>query len=454
MPVGRGPGPAAGARHRTGWQGAVRRSPAAAASVRVPGRRAGRHARGPARGPGRGPQGGPRRADPAAAHGRRRAAGLAGTRPPGVARHTWCTETFGSFGVGQARPGVAGWLAGTRARPRPGGCARGPRWFGAGRFRVAGRGRDLRRIAGLPGRGGPLRGRPGRPRPGAAGARDRERRVRRPVAAGARRRGRAARPRSGRGHAPVLPGGHRAGPRSAARQRPGCPGRRRRPGPAARPAAARAARPHPGAPAGGRTVRARADRDRCPPRRGDAAGRGGDRRAGRGTRRVAGRRRDPGGPGAYLLPAGRAGHPGPRSLAGRVRAAVRRGPQPHGLRRRRLVRPRGRDGLRRRPGGGTAGRPGRGRPAVRRARGRAARAGPGPGGDGNLWRVPVPQGDRAAAGRGRVRRAAARLGAQGQARAEADHAVAEHGGLVGRGGGGPVRPGRPGGLPVRGGGGR
>ena len=87
--------------------------------------------------------------------------------------------------------------------------------------------------------------------------------------------------------------------------------------------------------------------------------------------------------------------------------------------------------------------------------GRAARGGPGPGGDGHAGRVPVPQGDRAAAGRRRVRRAAAGLGAQGQARAEADHAVADRVRLVGRRGGrGQVRPGRPGGLPVRRGGGR
>ena len=54
----------------------------------------------------------------------------------------------------------------------------------------------------------------------------------------------------------------------------------------------------------------------------------------------------------------------------------------------------------------------------------------------------VPQGDRAAAGRRRVRRAAAGLGAQGQARAEADHAEPDrvrH--VVGRGGGSQVRPG-------------
>ena len=39
--------------------------------------------------------------------------------------------------------------------------------------------------------------------------------------------------------------------------------------------------------------------------------------------------------------------------------------------------------------------------------------------------VPVPDGNRAAAGRGRLRRAAARLGAQGAARAEAHHPVPE-----------------------------
>ena len=56
----------------------------------------------------------------------------------------------------------------------------------------------------------------------------------------------------------------------------------------------------------------------------------------------------PGGPGAYLLPAGRARHAGCRSLAGRVRAAVRRRPQPDDLRRRRLGRARGRVPRRRR----------------------------------------------------------------------------------------------------------
>ena len=48
----------------------------------------------------------------------------------------------------------------------------------------------------------------------------------------------------------------------------------------------------------------------------------------------------PAGPGADLLPARRARRPRGRSLAGRVRAAIRRRPEPDGLRRRRLVRPR------------------------------------------------------------------------------------------------------------------
>ena len=129
-------------------------------------------------------------------------------------------------------------------------------------------------------------------------------------------------------------------PRIAARQRPGCPGRRRRADPAAGLAAARQAGPHPGAPSSGRTLRAGPHHDRCPPRRGDAAGRGRGGRTGRGTGRVAGRRPDPGGSGTHLLPAGRARHPGFRRLAGRVRAAVGRRPQPDDLRRRCLGGPR------------------------------------------------------------------------------------------------------------------
>ena len=104
----------------------------------------------------------------------------------------------------------------------------------------------------------------------------------------------------------------------------------------------------------------------------------------------------------------------------------------------------GRGGCSRRsgPGGGAAGRPGRRRPALRRPRRRAARGGARPGGDGHHGRVPVPQGDRAAAGRRRIRRADAGLGAQGQARAEADHAEPDRVRHVARrGGGSQVRPG-------------
>ena len=278
VPVGRGPGPAAGA----GAELAGRRRPAFTCRGRI---------RSPARPPSwptcsrsrpgsrrrRGPQGGPRRADPAAAHGRRRPAGLAGTRPPG--------------GAGQhpelrarqlrRRPGAAGcrWRAGgypcsPSARPPRSRCSLIPGWAVPGRrTRRAIAGGSLTYLAAVARFAASLAAR-GRVLPVLEAEGDG---VRRPVAAGARRRRRAARPRPGRGHAPVLPGGLRAGPRNAARQRPGCPGRRRRPGPAARPAAARPARPHPGAPPAGRTVRAGPDHDRCPPRRGDAAGRGGER---------------------------------------------------------------------------------------------------------------------------------------------------------------------------------
>ena len=188
--------------------GAVRRAPATPASVRLPGRRAGRHAgrvatRVGRHGSGRrGPQGRPRRADPAAAFGRRRPAGLARARPPGGARDAGVarrTGSFGGFGSGQARPGIAGELAGARARPRPRRRARAALWFPMGRFRMgrfrpAGRRRDRRRVADLPGRGGPFRGRPGRARPGAARARIRWRWIHGAVAPGARRCRRAARP--------------------------------------------------------------------------------------------------------------------------------------------------------------------------------------------------------------------------------------------------------------------
>ena len=119
------------------------------------------------RGRRRGPQGRPRRADPAAALGRRRAAGLAGLVRP---------EPSGSDGpaalrAGQARAGLAGQLAGAGARLRARGRARRAPW----RARPAGRPRGRGRVAALPGRGGPLRRRPGRARPGAAGARGRGR---------------------------------------------------------------------------------------------------------------------------------------------------------------------------------------------------------------------------------------------------------------------------------------
>src|SRR5580693_6633771 len=155
---------------------------------------------------------------------------------------------------------------------------------------------------------------------------------------------------------------------------------------------------------------------------------------------VAARCPDTGGPGPHLLPADRARRArrtGRRSLAGRVRAAVRRGPQPDDLRRGRVGGPRLRihragPGFRRhRSRRGAAGRAGRGGQAVRRDRRRAAGGGPGRGRAGHAGRVPVPEGDRAAAFRRRVRRAVARLGAQGPPRAEADHPVAGHVRLVG-----------------------
>ena len=74
-------------------------------------------------------------------------------------------------------------------------------------------------------------------------------------------------------------------------------------------------------------------------------------------------------------------------------------------------------------GRGTAGGPRRGGPAVPRARRGAARGGARRGRAGHRGRAAVPARDGPAAGRRGVRRAAAGLGAQGAARAEADHQV-------------------------------
>ena len=63
------------------------------------------------------------------------------------------------------------------------------------------------------------------------------------------------------------------------------------------------------------------------------------------------------------------------------------------------------------------------RPAVQRAGHRAAHPRAGPGRAGHRGRVPLPEGDRPAAGRGRLRRAAAGLGPQGPARPEAHRPV-------------------------------
>ena len=139
----------------------------------------------------------------------------------------------------------------------------------------------------------------------------------------------------------------RRDPRAAAGRRPRCPGRRGRPVPAAVLAAARPARPGPGAAPGRRALRAGPDRTRRSRRGADGQGRRRGRRPGGRARRVAGRRADTGGPGPHLLPAGRTGSSGGRSLAGGVRAAVRGRSQPHGLRGRCLGRARRRDGPRR-----------------------------------------------------------------------------------------------------------
>ena len=93
------------------------------------------------------------------------------------------------------------------------------------------------------------------------------------------------------------------------------------------------------------------------------------------------------------------------------------------------------------PGGGTAGRAGRGRAAVPGARRGAARGRADPAHARHRGRARLPARDRAAAvGRG-VRRAAAGLGAQGAARAEADRQVVDR--LVPVGRAGPVRTAGP-----------
>ena len=201
-------------------------------------------------------------------------------------------------------------------------------------------------------------------RPGAARAGRRGRDLRRQVAPRARRRRRAARrmtwPR--RCRRPCRAAGRRA-PGDAAGRRPGCAGRRRRAGPPARVPAAREAGPDSGAPSDGRTIRAGPDHDPMPAsrwrrREDEAEVRPSWPRELDAWRDGAGSRR----PGADLLPARRAGRGGIRPLAGRVRAAVRRRPQPdglaadiwagHGAGRRA-------GSARRRPGGGAAGRAGR-----------------------------------------------------------------------------------------------
>ena len=282
-----------------------------------------------------------RRADPAAAVAGRRAAGLAGTgasrvsrvsRAPGAgpARRgpgIGCRWPAGgcrslAFGPAAALAVLAGFAGSDERPPRPG------RWP---YLTVAGR----------------LRRRPGRRAAGCCPCWPTRVGLRRPVAPGARRRGRAARARPGRGDAAVLPGGRGASSGAVAgrarwmrwptpRRGPGCP---------ARCCPPRRGRTPARIPLAERYVLALTSTDAClevaTPQDEAFWARAG--RAGRGTGRVAGTaRRIPAGPGPDLLPAGRARRPGYWSLAGRVRAAVRRRPEPDDLRRRRLGRARGR----------------------------------------------------------------------------------------------------------------
>ncbi len=129
-----------------------------------------------------GAQGRRRRDHAAAAVGRRPgpAAGLAGPRPAG--------RRWRPAGAARRRV-VAGPLAGAGPGLRPGRRA-GP--APRGRLRSASVAIPGV-VAAVPVRAGRLRRGPGRARPGAAGPGGRGRRLRRPVAPGARRRGRAAR---------------------------------------------------------------------------------------------------------------------------------------------------------------------------------------------------------------------------------------------------------------------
>ena len=96
-------------------------------------------------------------------------------------------------------------------------------------------------------------------RPGAAGPGGRRRRLRRAVAAGARRRGRAARGRPGGSDAGVVPGRRRTGSGAPDGRRAGRPGRRGGAGPPAGSPPAREARPCSRPDSFGRTIRGRTD---------------------------------------------------------------------------------------------------------------------------------------------------------------------------------------------------
>ena len=296
----------------------------------------GRLARGRGRGGGRGPQGRPRRADPAAAHGRpagrwprRNSSGpprnelrrgrvsLAGWRVPVLAFAPAAAlavlDALGGSGQPDDPATAGGSLAYLAAVAR----------FASG---LAGRGRVLPVLAA---------------EDGALAARWR------PVLGGAD-------VQRARDLAAAMPPSCRAAS-SGGLSRPGrcwatpsTPWPTRPSGPGCRPRCCRARRGRTPArlPVAERYVLAlTADDARVETAGATGRGRGG--RPGRGTGRVAGRRADPGGPGAHLFPARRAGRAGRRSLAGGVRAAVRGRPQPHGLRRRCLGRSRIRDGARR-----------------------------------------------------------------------------------------------------------
>ena len=264
------PGPAARFRVRTDYVRLPRPHPFACQAAELADMLAGRpgtqdpgHAVGQ-----RGPQGRPRRADPAAALARRRAAGLTGTHPargPGARVH-------GRSGSGQARLDGCRWPAGgcrcSPSRPRP----RSRCSAGSGRpdDSAATAGGSLTYLAAVARFAADLAAR-GRVLPVLADEGETYAARWRPVLGGADAQ---------RAHdlAAAMPPSCRA----AGGEAPGtllasaldCAGRCRRAGPAARLAAAPEAGPDPGAPSGGRTIRAGPDHDRCPPRGGDAAGRG------------------------------------------------------------------------------------------------------------------------------------------------------------------------------------